>query len=120
MQCHREVTLWAGMVQPLCRATANLVQYLGLQALVAEIINKSELVYGTVASFDFLMQNFYKLQGKTEKVTLYVTQLEGTLNVVQQEYLIMLSASEVQQHLRDWLFMDYISNCVIPCTTCMI
>ena len=46
----------------------NLVQYLGPQVLVSEIINKLELVYGTVVSFDILMQNFYKLQhGKAEK-----------------------------------------------------
>ena len=38
-----------------------------------------------------------------EKVTLYVTQLEGALNAVWQEYTMMLSASEVQQHLRDHL-----------------
>ena len=42
------------------------------------------------------MQNFYNLQqGKMEKVTLYVSLLEGALNAVQQEYLMMLSASEV-------------------------
>ena len=36
-----------------------------------------------MASFDILMQNFYKLQqGKTEKVMLYVTQLEGALNMM--------------------------------------
>ena len=58
-----------------------------------------------MTSFDILMQNFYKLQqGKVEKATLYVTQLEGALNVVQQEYLMMLSTSEVQQHVRDCLF----------------
>ena len=37
-----------------------------------------------------------------KKVTLYVTQLEGALNVVQQEYLTMLS--EVQKHFRDHPF----------------
>ena len=37
---------------------------------MSEIINKLELVYGTVASFNILMQNFHKLhQGKTEKVS---------------------------------------------------
>ena len=62
-------------------------------------------MHDTVASFDILMQNFYTLhQGKTEKVTLYVTQLERALNAVQQEYLAMLSTNEVQQHLRDRLF----------------
>ena len=58
-----------------------------------------------MVSFDILMQNFYKLQqGKMDKVMLYVTQLEGGLNVIQQEYMMMLSASEVQQPLRDSLF----------------
>ena len=72
---------------------------------MAEIINKLELLYGTVTSFDILVQNIYKLlQGKMEKVTLYVAQLEGALNAIQQEYLMMLSAGEVQQHLRDNLF----------------
>ena len=84
---------------------ADLVWYLGLEALVAEIINKLELVYGIVASFDILMQIIYKLQqGKTEKVMLYVTQLEGVLNEVQQDYSKKLGVSKVQKHLRDGLF----------------
>ena len=58
---------------------------LGLNALVSKIRNKLKLVYGTIASFDVLMQNFYKLQqGRMEKVPVYVTQLEGLLNAVQQ------------------------------------
>ena len=40
MQRHTEVTLREGIVPSLCGAEADLVQYLGLQALVAEIINK--------------------------------------------------------------------------------
>ena len=93
------------MVWYLCRATTDLVCYLGPQPLVAEIINKLELVYDTMTSFDILMQHFYKLQpGKTAKVTLYITQLEGALNAVWQGYLMMLSASEVQQLLRDQHF----------------
>ena len=70
MQSHTEATLRKGKVQSLCRTEADLIQYLGLQALVAETINKLELVYGTVASFDIMMQNFHKLQqGKMEKGT---------------------------------------------------
>ena len=52
------------------------------------------------------MQNFYNLkQGRTEKVTLYVTNWRGALNVVQQEYPTMLSANEVQQLLMDQSFL---------------
>ena len=64
---------------------------------MTEIINKLELGYGTIACFDILMQNIYKLQqGKTEKVMLYVTQLDGAWNTLQQEYLTMMSVREVQ------------------------
>ena len=42
------------------------------------------------------MQLFYKLQGMTEKVTANVVPLEGALNVVEQEYPTMSSASKVQ------------------------
>ena len=44
------------MVQSLCSTIADLVLYLGPQAPVSEIINKLELVYDTIASFDILMQ----------------------------------------------------------------
>ena len=62
MQSHTEVTLWERMVWSLCEVMANLVWYLGLQAQVSEIINKLELVYGTMESFGILMQNVYNLQ----------------------------------------------------------
>ena len=70
------------IVWHLCGAAADLNGYLGLQALVAEIIDKLGIVYGTVASFDILVQMCYKLQqGKVENVILYVMQLQGALNV---------------------------------------
>ena len=40
---------------------------------------------------------------KDKKVPVYVTHLEGALNVVQWEYPMMLSMSKVQKHLRDCL-----------------
>ena len=40
--------------------------------------------YGTVASFNILMQNFYKLQQvRMERVSAFITHLEGVLNAVQ-------------------------------------
>ena len=74
MQSHTEVTLKEGMVWSLHGAVTDMAQYLGLQAPVSEIVNKLELVYGTMEFFDILIQNFYTLQqGKTEKVTVCVT-----------------------------------------------
>ena len=96
MQSHKETTLREGIVCSLWGAMVNLVQYLGLHAPVSYIINKLELVYGTIASFDILMQNFYKLQqGRMERVPVYMTQSEGELNVVQQEYPNMLHMGKV-------------------------
>ena len=103
-----EVTLREGIVQSLHGTTADLTQYLGLHAPVSEIINKLELIYGTVASFNILMQHFYKLQqGKTEKLLICVTHLEGVLNVVQQEHPMMLSMGKFQKQLRDHLFHGF-------------
>ena len=90
MQSHTEATLKKGIVCSIHGAVADLVWYLGLQASVSEIINKLECIYGTVASFNILMQHFYKLQqGKTEKLPVYVKPLEGTLDAVNQEYPTM-------------------------------
>ena len=72
MQSHTEVTLREGIVWSLCRATADLVWYLGLQAPVSEIINKVEPIYGTVASFNILMQNFYNCNKGRQKRCQYM------------------------------------------------
>ena len=58
IQSNIEVTLREGIVQSLFGAKANLVWYLGWHAPVS---NKLELIYGTMASFDILLQNVYKL-----------------------------------------------------------
>ena len=66
IQSHTEATLREGIVYSLWEATADLLQYLGLHAPVSHIINKLELLYGIVASFDVLMQNFtnYNREGQ--------------------------------------------------------
>ena len=105
MQSPREAILREGIVHSLWGAVADLFQSLGLHGAVSHIINKLELMCGTIASFNILMQNFYKLQqGRMERVLICVIQLEGVLNVVQQEYPNMLHASKVQKQLRDNLF----------------
>ena len=57
-----------------------MAQYMGPIARVSEILQKLTVIFGTVASFDVLMQNFYKVtQGNHEKVPSFATRLEGTL-----------------------------------------
>ena len=58
-----------------------------------------------MASFDILMQNFYKVtQGNNEKVPYFTTRLEGTLNQIKLQCLRRMMDLEAQQHLKDCLF----------------
>ena len=58
-----------------------------------------------VASFDVLMQNFYRVtQGNHKKVPLFATRLEGTLNQIRLKCLGWIADCEVTWYLKDWLF----------------
>ena len=70
-------------MKSLKRAVADMAQYMGPTASVSNILEKHLVIFGTVASFDVLMQNFYKImQGNNEKVPSFTTRLEGTLNQI--------------------------------------
>ena len=57
------------IVQSLKGAAADMAQYMGPTASVTEILQKLTIIFNTVASFNVLMQNFYKVtQGNHEKV----------------------------------------------------
>ena len=59
--------------------------YMGPTASIMYILQKLLVIFSTVASFDILMQNFYKGgQQNNEKVPSFVTRPEGTLNQIQQ------------------------------------
>ena len=63
------------------------------------------VIFSTVASFNVLMQNFYKVtQGNHEKVPSFATRLEGTLNQIQLKCAGRIADHEVACHLKDWLF----------------
>ena len=58
--------------------------YMGPTTSVAHILWKLSAIFGTVASFDILMQNIYKVtQGNIKKVPSFTMRLEGTLNQIQ-------------------------------------
>ena len=69
-----------------------MVQYLGVHAPASQMNEKLKLMYGSVTSFDVLMQNFYRLQHtRAERVPDFVAQLEGALNVIQCKHPHMLN-----------------------------
>ena len=64
-------------------AVADMAWYMGPTAGVSDILDKLTVIFGTVASFDVLMQNFYKIiQGNNKKVPSFAMRLEGTLNQI--------------------------------------
>ena len=51
---------------------------MGPQVEVEEIISKLETVYGKVASFNDVMQSFYKInKDQNKKIPTYTTTIEG-------------------------------------------
>ena len=63
-----ELVVRESIMRSLKGAVANMVHYMGPTASVSEILEKLSVIFSTVASFDMLMQNFYKiLQGVTKK-----------------------------------------------------
>ena len=64
-------------------AAADVAGYMGPTASPANILQKLTVIFGTVVSFNILMQNFYKItQSNHEKVPSFAMRLEGTLNQI--------------------------------------
>ena len=78
--------------------------YMGPTARVSEILEKLSIVFGTVASFDVLMQNFYKISQVMKRCLWFVTQLEGTLNQIRIKCPSQIADHEVPSHIKDRLF----------------
>ena len=76
-----ELVVWESIVRSLKGAPADIDRYKGPTASVSNILQKLTVIFRMVASFDILMQNFYKvMQGNHKKVASFATRLEGTLN----------------------------------------
>ena len=81
-------------------AAADMAWYMGPIASVSDILDKLTVIFGTVASFDVLMQNFYKItQGNNEKVPSFAMRLEGTLNQIRLRCPRWITNCEVPWHL---------------------
>ena len=85
-------------------AAADMACYMGPTAGVSEMLEKLSVIFGTVMSFDILMQNFYKISQGNEKVPSFATRLEGTLNQIRIKCPDRIANHEVPGHLKDWLF----------------
>ena len=88
-------------MQSLKGAAADMAHYMGPTAGVSKILEKLSVIFGTIASFDVLMQNFYKISQGNEKVPSFVTKLEGTLNQIWIQCPSRIATCEVPGHLKD-------------------
>ena len=87
------------------KAVADMAWYMDPTASVSNILDKLTVIFRTVASFDVLMQNFYKItQENNEKVPSFTTRLEGTLNQIRLRCPGQITDCDVPWHLKKWLF----------------
>ena len=102
---YSKAVVWGSTIRSLKGAAADMARYMGPTASTDHILQKPSVIFVTVASFDVLMQNIYKVtQGNNKKVLSFATRLEGTFNQIQLQCPGSMIDLEVQQHLKDHLF----------------
>ena len=85
VQYNPESLVWESIVRLLKGAAADMAPYMGPTTSQAHILQKLAII---LASFDVMMQNFYKVtQGNHEKVPIFTTRLEGTMNQIRLQCL---------------------------------
>ena len=93
------------IMQSLKGAVAAIARYMDPTTSVAHILQNVMVIFGTVASFNVLMQNCYKvIKGNHDKVPSFTTRLEGTLSQIRLHCPGRITDQEVQQHFKDCLF----------------
>ena len=92
-------------VRSLKGAAADMARYMGPTPSVSDILQKLTVIFGMVASFNVLMQKFYKVtEGYHEKVPSFTTRLEGTLNQTWLKWPRRIADCKMSWHLKDHLF----------------
>ena len=71
----------------MCGDVADAICCFPPGAMLDDIIEKFKWLYGSVESFDTVMQEFYRIvQGKNEKVQTFVLHLERALKDIKQQH----------------------------------
>ena len=80
---------------------ADAICCLPPRATLGDITEKFKWLYGSVESFDTLMQEFYQIvQGKSERVQSFVLHLERALKVIKQQHPNAMTEEEGVKHLK--------------------
>ena len=84
---------------------ADAIYSLPPGAMLDDIVEKFKWLYGSVESFDTLMQGFYRIvQGENEEVQTFVLHLERALKAIKQEHSYAITEEEGIRHLKDHVF----------------
>ena len=76
-----------------------------------DILEKFKWLYGSIESYDTLMQEFYYIaQGKSEKVQTFVFCLERALKAIKQQHPYAMTEEKGHRHLKDCLFCGFKPN----------
>ena len=103
--CYPESVVRESIIHSLKGVAADMARYIGPTTSMAHILQQLTIIFGTLASFDMLMQNFHKVtQSNHEKVSFFAMRLEGTLNQMRLQCPERITDWEVQQHIKDHLF----------------
>ena len=109
--------VWESIIQSLKGAMPDMARYMGPTISVDNILHKLSVIFGTMASFNVLMQNIWRVsQRNNEKVPSFPMRLEGTLNQIQLQCLGRMVDLQAQQHLRDCVFhgvRKHICDCIL-------
>ena len=80
---YQEEVLQQGIIQSLKSDTANMVWFLGPAPSIKAIPDKLDSLYGSVSTFDVMMQGFYReSQGRSKSIGHCVMRLKGKLNEI--------------------------------------
>ena len=102
---YSDSALREGIQHSLRGAAADTVRNLGPDVPLDIIIKKITIVYGSVKSFDLLMQDFYHAdQGEKESIPSFATWVEGLLSQIWDKFPDKLTHPEKQRLLKDCLF----------------
>ena len=92
------------MVWSLKSDAADMVRYLGPALSVDAIMDKLDSLYGSVSTFDVMMQGFCRVsQGRSESVAHYIARLEDKLNEIHVIHSNRVSKTETAGYIRDGL-----------------
>ena len=84
---------------------ADAICCLPPRATLDDIIKRFKWLYGSVESFDTLMQEFFQIvQGKNERVQTFVLHLDRALKVIKQHHPHAMTEEEGAKHLKNHLF----------------